>query len=108
MRNLLLVTTEVSQKVLYQAGLERHFSVACAESAVEVSAEVEAVIYDLPKYSSPEELLWVEELDVPVVVLTSAIWLPLPKAKRQRVLTYPVTVKELFKALSELDVTPED
>ena len=55
MKTVLLITAEESQRLLYEAQLKKHFRVVCAESTKDAPTEVDAVIYDLPKYPSSED-----------------------------------------------------
>lgn len=103
-KTVLFMTTEESQRVLYEPALKQHFAVECRGSSVGAPREVSAVIYDPPKYPAVEEFRWLEAVGVPVVVLTPKRSLWLPKAPSQRVLTYLVRGKEILKALSALGV----
>jgi len=104
MKTVLLITAEESHRLIYEPALKQCFAVVCRALASGAPLEVAAVVYDLPKHPAPEDFHWLEELGVPVVVLTPKRSLRLPKAPSQRVLTYLVRGGDILKALAELGV----
>ena len=104
MKTVLLITAEESHRLIYEPALKQCFAVVCRALASGAPLEVAAVVYDLPKHPAPEDFHWLEELGVPVVVLTPLKALRLPKARLQRVLEYRVRTDQILKALAELGV----
>jgi hypothetical protein len=104
MKTVLLITREEIHQKIYEPALKKNFTVVCASSTHGAPREVAAVIYDLPKYPPAADFRWLEELGLPVVVLTPMKRLGVPKARLQRVLEYMVRTDQILKALSELGV----
>lgn len=105
MKTILFITREESQRALYERGLKEHFQVTVCASRKDAPDEVDAVVYDQPKYQSAAELHWVEALGVPVVVLTPDARLRVPRAAKSAVLVYPmVRMDEILEALVKLGV----
>ena len=104
MKTVLLITAEASHRMIYEPALKKNFTVVCAASPHGATKEVAAVIYDLPMRPASEDFRWLEEVGVPVVVLTPKGSLHLPKAPAQRILEYMVRAADILKALAELGV----
>ncbi|MBI4606193.1 MAG: response regulator [Planctomycetes bacterium] len=102
MQRVLLVTSEGAHRVLYGKWLREHFEVELATSTAGGYGDVDAVVYDVPKYPRWEECAWVEDLGVPVVVLTREPGLARPRGEKCSVLTYPVRMEKLLEALVKL------
>ena len=107
MKTVLLITTEESQRRLYEPILKKHFDLELSAVSRGGSGKVDAIIYDLPKIISPVDLEWLSTFDVPVVILTPDASLGLPSARQQRILTYPVRPQQILQALSEMEVRPD-
>ncbi|MBI4583698.1 MAG: hypothetical protein HY717_06720 [Planctomycetes bacterium] len=106
MKNILLITKDPKHRVLYETGLKKHFQVQCEAKFKEVREDVEAIILDIPGTHRTVDLEWVNKVQQPVVVLTPEDTLPLPPGEKFRVLTYPVDIRKLLNALSEVGVKP--
>lgn len=102
MKRVLLITDEESHRLLYGRGLAKHFQLEFASSTSGGYGDIDAVVYDVPKYPKKEDYHWLEELRVPIVVLTPEMGLPLPKAEKQCVLAYPARMNDILKALAKL------
>jgi len=102
---VLFITSEPRHRVLYEKGLRTHFTVEFSSSAESEKSDMDAVVYDIPTRHSAGDIRWLRSVDKPVVVLTPEDELPLPKAANRCVLTYPVSMDRILKALSELGVT---
>lgn len=105
MTTVALITAEESHRLIYETGLKkRQVSVTSLRSTEGAPRDVDAVVYDLPKYPSPDEFRRIEELGLPTVVLCPIKGLPMPKASKQRTLAYPVKTEQIIQALEELGV----
>ena len=107
MKTVLVITTEESHRFLYETGLKKNFNVAFAPKAEGGLGRVDAVVYDLPNPCTTVDLRWLQETDLPVVVLTPERSFPVPKATKQCALTYPVTMDKILRALAKLGVEAE-
>jgi hypothetical protein len=105
-KTVLFITTEPRHRILYEKGLRAGFELEFQPAGAGRHGRVDAVVYDLPERLSGVDLQWLEELSVPVVVLTSLDEFPLPPSPRRRILTYPVNVAGILRALAELGIEP--
>ena len=108
MKTVLVITTEQSHRFLYETGLRKHFAVAFQPKVEGGLGKVDAVVYDLPDKCTTIDLRWLQETELPVVVLTPEKSFPLPKASKQCALTYPVTMDKILRALAKLGVEAEE
>ena len=107
MKTVLVITTEDSHRFLYETGLRKHFAVAFAPKVGGGVGKVDAVVYDVPDKCTTIDLRWLEETELPVVVLTPERSFPVPKSSKQCALTYPVTMDKILRALAKLGVEAE-
>jgi hypothetical protein len=108
MKTVLVITTEESHRFLYETGLKKHFSVSFAPKLEGGLGNVDAVVYDIPSRFTSVDFRWLQETELPVVVLTPERSFPLPQASRQCALTYPVTMDKILRALAKLGVEGEE
>jgi homoserine kinase len=106
-KTVLLITTEKTHQLLYKPELKKHFNVEFSPAALGGPGKVDAVVYDLPKQTSPVDLEWLDSLDLPVVVM-AADERRLPSGPMRVVLPYPVKARELIEALRKLGVVSEE
>ena len=106
MKKIMLITDEGSHRLLYGRGLAKQFDIEFASSASAAHATIDAVIYDLPKSPKPEDYKALERLQIPIVILTPEIKLPLPKLSKGCVLQYPVGIDQMLQALIMIGVSP--
>jgi hypothetical protein len=107
MKTVLLVTYEPRHRLLYEPGLKKHFQVEYRTRASAGGGNVDAIVYDIPSRQTSVDLRWLQQLEVPVVVLTPEDTLYLPSTPGRRVLTYPVRLHQILRALQELGVAAE-
>ena len=107
MKTVLLITTSSVHRQAYERGLRQYFALEFSATTSGGSGRVDAVIYDIPDVASPVDLEWLENLDLPVVVLGPRDRLPWGESSRRLVLTYPVNTRRLLEALARLGVKPE-
>jgi DNA-binding response OmpR family regulator len=106
LKTILLITTEPQNRLLYERGLKKHFQVVSESSYKQKSASYDAIILDIPQTHKTSNLEWLKKAQCPVIVLTPEDTLPLPISHLTKVLTYPVEIRRLLKALEELGVKP--
>jgi hypothetical protein len=109
MKKVLLITGEEVHRTLYGRALRERFDVCQRDVCQRIGASsdrVDAIVYDLSTEHSTVDLRWLEELDVPVAVLTCEDRLGISESENRRILSYPVTPDELVRTL--LDLVGED
>ena len=101
-KKVLVRSSDKVNLALYTRGLSRHYDVNC-----ERMSDHDAVVLDLPADSgSVAEILTVLELGIPAVVLTPRQHRSLQDSTNLVVLSYPVSVEQLIRALTRLGVEP--
>jgi hypothetical protein len=106
MKTVLFVTQSPAHRKLYTRGLSKHFELVCVEQPRSLETKVDALVYDMDDAEKTCDLRWLESVDYPVVFLTSRSSLSLA-GKRRSVLTYPVRMDDILRALAKLGVEPE-
>ena len=104
LKTIIFITLEAAHRLLYEPGLKKHFNVQPSIGITDPK-RVDAVVYDLSQHPKPIDFQWLEELGLPVVVLTPDLKAPVPQAPRRVILPYPVKVQQIIDALQELGVT---
>lgn len=104
MKRLLFVSPSHAHRKLYAPQLSKHFHVECLAGVECLAPRVHAVVYDMEDGKgtiAPDAL---DIIDLPVVVLTSKDQESLPRSKNRCVLTYPVRLNDILRALERLGV----
>jgi len=104
LNTVILITSDETHRVLKDIGLKNHFAVEFIAKSRGGSGNVDAIVYDIPMRHSDVDIQWLEDLDLPVVVLTPESMFPLPESSLRRILTYPVSAGEIVRALKDLGV----
>lgn len=107
MRTVLVVTTDVKHRALYESGLEGYFRMRFSAEGDGGEGTVDAFIYDVTGPFDEVDRLWLEGTEVPVVVLTAEEGIPLPHSPRRRVLKHPASLDDIFRALQRLGVADD-
>ena len=104
MKTVLVVTTDVKHRALYECGLEAYVRTRFSAECDGGDGLIDAFIYDVTGPFDEVDRLWLEGTEVPVIVLTSEGRIPLPHSRKRRILTYPASLDEIFNALQQLGV----
>ena len=107
MKTVLVVTTNVKHRALYECALEGYVHTRFAAEGDGGKGVVDAFIYDVTGPFDEIDRLWLEGTDVPVNVLTPEGRIPLPHHPKRRILRYPASVDEIFQALQQLGLAEE-
>ena len=107
MKTVLVVTTNVKHRALYECGLEGYVRTRFSAEGDGGDGAVDAFIYDVTGPFDEVDRLWLEGTEVPVIVLTPEGRIPLPHRRNRRVLTYPASLDDIFRALQQLGVADE-
>lgn len=108
MKSVLFVTSKPDHRVIYERGLQEHYEVRFSSSPEGCGAQTDVVIYDIPGKHEPVDLRRLEEIDVPIIVMTPEEDLPVPETGKCRILTYPVHPDQLAEALRDLGLEADE
>jgi hypothetical protein len=106
MKTVLFVSASPAHRKVYFQGLANHFDVLCVPRYASLDADVAALVYDMDDSERASDLAWLEGLGYPVVLLTSRDATAMPAAGNRCVLSYPVRMDEVLRALARLGVEP--
>jgi len=107
MKTVLFVSASPVHRKVYFQGLATHFDVLCVPRYASLGTEVAALVYDMDDTEATSDLGWLEDVDYPVVLLTSRDAATMPSAGNRCVLSYPVLMDQVLGALAGLGVEPE-
>ncbi len=107
MKTVLVVTTDVKHRALYECGLVGYVRTRFSPECDGGDGEIDAFIYDVTGPFDEIDRLWLEGTEVPVVVLTSEGRIPLPHSRNRTILTDSASLDEIFGALQQLGIAEE-
>jgi hypothetical protein len=106
-KTVLFVSPSYAHRKLYAPQLSKHFHVECLSRVECLAARAQAVVYDLEDGKETILPAAFDLIGLPMVVLTSKDEASLPRAKNRCVLTYPVRLDDILRALERLGVKSE-
>ncbi len=107
LKTVLVVTTDVKHRALYECGLEGYVRTRFSPESDGGDGGIDAFIYDVIGPFDEIDRLWLEGTEIPVIVLTSEGRIPLPHSRKRRVLNYPASLEEIFRALQQLGIAED-
>jgi hypothetical protein len=103
-KTVLFVSPSHAHRRLYGPQLSKHFHVECLSQVEGLATRAHAVVYDLEDGKGTIVPAAFDLINLPMVVLTSKDETSLPRAKNRCVLTYPVRLDDILRALERLGV----
>ena len=107
MKTVLFVSPSPAHRKLYGPQLSKHFKVECLSRVEGLAARAHAVVYDMEDGKETIAPGALDLITLPTVILTSRNEGSLPRAKNRCILTYPVRLDDILRALEDLGVKAE-